>query len=230
MTRRYLIAGSGAAGLAAAETIRQQDASASVTIVTEDRYRYYSRPGLAYWLSGEVTGEQLFPFKPDYYQQIGLQVRAGRVARLQPAEHRAVLSSGESIVYDRLLIATGASANRLELPGSQAPGVVKLDNMDDAGEILKRARRGKTAVVVGGGITALELAEGLCARGMRVHYLLRGDRYWSAVLDEVESRIVEQRLKDDGITIHYNAQLVSLVVGRGGELAGVCIRAGERDV
>jgi NAD(P)H-nitrite reductase large subunit len=67
--------------------------------------------------------------------------------------------------------------------------------------------------VAGGGITALELVEGLRARGMRVHYLLRGDRYWSNVLDEQESRIVEHRLRQDGVALHYHAEIAE-VVGR----------------
>ena len=78
-------------------------------------------------------------------------------------------------------MAVGAQAVRLKVPGSEMDGVLKLDHMEDANHILKFARRGKTAVVVGGGITALELVEGLVARGVKVHYLLRGDRYWSNI-------------------------------------------------
>jgi NAD(P)H-nitrite reductase large subunit len=88
--------------------------------------------------------------------------------------------------------------------------VLKLDKLSDAHEILKFAKKGKTAVVVGGGITALELVEGLVARGMRVHYLLRGDRYWSNVLDPLESKIVEHRLKDEGVKLHYHAEMVEI--------------------
>jgi len=62
-------------------------------------------------------------------------------------------------------------------------------------------------VVVGGGITALEIVEGLIARGAKVHYLLRGNRYWSNVLDEDESHLVENRLKEEGVEIHTHAEL-----------------------
>ena len=66
-------------------------------------------------------------------------------------------------------------------------------------------------MVVGGGITALELTEGLLARGMKVHYLLRGDRYWSNVLDQHESKMVEARLQDEGVELHYHAELKEIV-------------------
>ena len=98
--------------------------------------------------------------------------------------------------------------------------------MEDAKHLLKHARRGRVAVVVGGGITALELAEGLLARGMKVHYLLRGDRYWSNVLDEQESRIVEQRLKEEGVTLHHHAEVIE-VTGRKGRVDGVRLLSGE---
>jgi NAD(P)H-nitrite reductase large subunit len=114
-----------------------------------------------------------------------------------------------------LLIAVGAQAVRLNVPGADLEGVLKLDNLEDARRILKLAHRGKTAVVVGGGITALELVEGLRSHGMKVHYLLRGERYWSNVLDEQESRVIEHRLQEDGVTIHHLAELTEVLDKRG---------------
>jgi NAD(P)H-nitrite reductase large subunit len=120
----------------------------------------------------------------------------------------------------------GAQAIPLEVPGADLEGVLKLDHMRDAKLILKQARRGKTAVVVGGGITALELAEGLLSRGMKVHYLLRGDRYWSNVLDEHESKIVEHRLREDGVTLHHHAEVIE-VTGSKGKVNGARLRNGQ---
>ena len=80
--------------------------------------------------------------------------------------------------------------------------------------------------MVGGGITALELAEGLCARRMKVHYFLRGDRYWSDVLDEAESHIVMERLRHDGVVLHTNTQ-VKQAIGKAGILNAVETQAGE---
>jgi NAD(P)H-nitrite reductase large subunit len=82
------------------------------------------------------------------------------------------------------------------------------------------------AVVVGGGITALELVEGLVSRGVKVRYLLRGDRYWSNVLDEQESLIVEHRLKEEGVILHHHAEIVE-VTGKNGRVAGVRLSNGQ---
>jgi NAD(P)H-nitrite reductase large subunit len=125
------------------------------------------------------------------------------------------------------LIAVGAQALPLEVPGADLDGVLKLDHMSDAKLILKHARRGKTAVVVGGGITALELVEGLRARGMKVHYLLRGDRYWSNVLDEQESGIVEHRLREEGVILHHHAEIIE-VTDRYGKVSGIRLLDGRQ--
>src|SRR6185503_15302098 len=101
----------------------------------------------------------------------------------------------------------GAQAVPAPFPGGDLAGVVKLDSLDDTRHILKHAKWRKTAVVIGGGITALELAEGLRARRMRVHYFLRGARYWSDVLDETESQIIQDRLQHEGVAIHTKTQV-----------------------
>jgi NAD(P)H-nitrite reductase large subunit len=80
--------------------------------------------------------------------------------------------------------------------------------------------------VIGGGITALELVEGLLARGMRVHYLLRGDRYWSNVLDAQESRLVESRLQEEGVILHRNAEVIE-VMGKNRRVKSVRLRDGQ---
>ncbi|HSA99640.1 MAG TPA: FAD-dependent oxidoreductase, partial [Anaerolineales bacterium] len=136
------------------------------------------------------------------------------------------LSDQATISYDRLLIAVGAQALPLEVPGAELEGVLKLDHMSDAKRILKQARRGRTVIAVGGGITALELVEGFLSRGMKVHYLLRGDRYWSNVLDEQESRIIERRLQEEGVTLHHHAEVIE-VVGRNGKASGVRLLNGQ---
>jgi NAD(P)H-nitrite reductase large subunit len=96
------------------------------------------------------------------------------------------------------------------LPGIDLDGVVKLDHLADARQMLRLTQRARSAVVVGGGITALEIVEGLRARGLRVHYFLRGERYWSNVLDEYESRIIEQRLQGEGVQLHYHTEMVEI--------------------
>lgn len=195
-------------------------------MIGDDPHGFYSRPGLAYYLTGELHDKALYPRTSDEYRQMNFRYVKGRVKGVLREARVLELENQTSIAYDRLLIATGAQALPLEMPGANLEGVFKLDHMEDAKRILKRARRGKTAVVVGGGITALELVEGLLARGMNVHYLLRGDRYWSGVLDEHESKIVEARLQVEGVTLHHHAELIE-VMGKKNRVIGARLLDGR---
>jgi NADPH-dependent 2,4-dienoyl-CoA reductase/sulfur reductase-like enzyme len=141
-------------------------------------------------------------------------------------EHALEIDGKSRLIYDKLLIAVGARALPLDAFGVNLEGIVKLDHLTDAKNILKLAKSGSTAVVVGGGITALELTEGLLARGMKVHYLLRGDRYWSNVLDEGESKMVEGRLQAEGVELHYHAHLKE-IIGKKNRVAGIRLESGQ---
>jgi NAD(P)H-nitrite reductase large subunit len=99
-------------------------------------------------------------------------------------------------------------------------GVVTLDSLEDTLNIVKLARHASSAVVIGGGITALELVEGFTALGVKTHYFLRGDRYWNVVLDKTESRMVEERLKEDGVVLHFNTRATE-IIGKKNKVEGV---------
>lgn len=104
--------------------------------------------------------------------------------------------------------------------------MVTLDSLTDAQHILALAKRARVAVVVGGGITALELVEGLRVHCRRVHYLLRGDRYWSNVLDEAESQLVLARLAAEGVQVHLRSEVAEITAYRS-RVTGVTTTAGE---
>ncbi len=218
--RRYGVIGMGAAGIAAAEAIRAADLEGLITLISDEKDGYYSRPGLAYYLTGEIPAHFLFPFNEMDFKEIGIQRIHGQVSFIDPDNHQIRLSNGQIIAYDRLLIAVGAQATRPALPGIGFEGVVTLDSLDDARKILKLARHTGIAAVIGGGITAIEIVEGLIANGIRPHYLLRGDHYWSSVLDETEALIVEHRLKEEGVILHPQTEL-SEIIGSHGKVKAI---------
>jgi NAD(P)H-nitrite reductase large subunit len=220
MARRHLLIGIGPGAVAAAEAIRDADEAAEIVIVGADPHGYYSRPGLAYYLAGEVPEKWLRPFTGAEFARLRLTIVNGRVAAIDPGGHRVTLDGGRELAYDRLLIATGSTAIPTKVPGSDLDGVVKLDDLDDARDMIRRSQGAKAAVVVGGGITALEIVEGLHAHGVHVDYFMRQDRYWRNVLSEAESQVVEQGLRDAGVRVHNYTELAG-IVGRDGRVAAV---------
>jgi NAD(P)H-nitrite reductase large subunit len=93
--------------------------------------------------------------------------------------------------------------------------------------MVSLAKRARASVVIGGGITALEIVEGLRHHCRRIHYLLRGDRYWSNVLDEDESRLVMSRLVREGVEVHYRTE-AALIQGTSGHVSAILTTDGDR--
>ena len=223
---KYVVIGTGVAGIAAIEAIRSVDKAGEITMIGDDPHGYYSRPGLAYYLTGEMHDKGLYPRTQDDYNKLKFRYVKGRVTRIFRDAHQIEADGKSRLTYDRLLLATGSHAMRWNIPGAELEGVVKLDHLEDARAILKFARRARTAAVVGGGITALELVEGLAAQKVKTHYFLRGDRYWNNVLDETESRIVENRLREEGVELHYRSEIVE-IIGKRGRVVGVRLQDGK---
>ena len=220
MARRHVLIGGGASAIAAAEAIRGADDDADVVLVMADPHGSYSRPGLAYYLSAELPRDRLFPFTRQDFARLRVTVVRDRATGIDGAGQQVMLGSGRVLAYDRLLIASGSHAVPAKVPGAELDGVVKVDDMGDAVDIVRQCRRAATAVVVGGGITALEIVEGLRARRVRVHYLMRQERYWRNVLSEPESRLIEHSLSREGVRIHHFTELAA-IAGRSGRVAAV---------
>jgi NAD(P)H-nitrite reductase large subunit len=222
----YVIVGTGVTGVAAIGALRSLERSAEITLVGDDPHGFYSRPGLAYYLNGEIPEKFLTIYNKEDWKLLDIRYVRGLATRLDPLNHRLEIGSAGVLTYDRLLLATGSTAVLLNIPGADLQGVVKLDDFEDSRRIIALARRARSAVVVGGGIIAVELVEGLLAQGLKVHYFLRGDRYWPNVLDEKESRLLEHRLAEEGVIIHFQTEAAE-VLGKRGKVVGIRTTKGE---
>ncbi len=224
---RYLIIGNGAAGATAAQTLREQDPRGEITIVSAEPHPMYSRPGLAYILIDEIPDKQVLARTPEWYQANRLRLVYGTAVRLDTAEHRVHLADGQALSYDRLLIATGARAVPLPYPGADLDGVVFLDTLDGTRDLLRRVKRAKRAVVLGGGITALEMTEGFAHHGLETHYFLRRNLLWASVFNAAESKLLEEKMREHGVQLHFNTEAAEIVGDKHRRVAGVKLASGE---
>lgn len=224
---KYVFVGTGIAALSAAEAVRRRDPHAELIMLGREPHPFYSRPGLAYLLTGSIPERQLHLRSADELSQLGLDRRVAEVTAIDVARREVHVAGAAPIGYDRLLLAVGAAAIPPDFPGGDLDGVVQLDQLDQTRDIIARADKARAAVVVGGGPTALELAEGLAARDVEVHYFLRGARYWSSVLDAEESRRVENAVSEQGIILHHQTKVARAVGDDRGTLDWVETEAGD---
>ncbi len=223
----YLIIGNGAAGVTAAETIRQQDPDGSITIVGAEPYPMYSRPGLAYVLTNDIPAEQIFARSREWYTHFRIHFIHGRAQRLDPTQQKLFLADGQALRYDRLLIATGSQAVAPPYPGINLDGAAYLDTLDSTKALMRQAKRGRRAVIIGGGITALEMTEGLAQRGVKTHYFLRGGRLWGRVFNDAEAELLDQKIRAHGVQLHYHTEINQVLGNRRGKVRGVRLADGR---
>ncbi len=225
----HLIIGSGFAALKAAETIRQLDAVAHITLVTEENDPPYWRPRLPDVIAKQVTEDKVQMKPRAYFAEKKIDLRLGaRVVKVLPLENRLLLSDGSSAGYDTLLLASGSLARRpgRDVPGSDLSGVVALRTLADARDIANKLDAAQQTAVVGGGLLGIELVRAFRERGNAVTYFRKDDRFWPQMLDATAARLVEAKLLERGIALCHQ-EVIREIKGQEGRVAGLVTTKGR---
>ena len=168
----FVIAGGGLAGAKAAETLREEGFSGRVVMVGSEAERPYERPPLSKdYLRGEAEAK---PYVHDeaFYAEHDIElVTSMTVERVDPAASEVVLAGGETLGFDRLLLATGARPRRIALPGAELDGVLTLRTIEDSEAIRARVESGGRLVTIGAGWIGCEVAASARQRGCDVTIL-----------------------------------------------------------
>jgi nitrite reductase (NADH) large subunit len=222
-----VIIGNGAAGYRAAKSLRRADSDAQISIITEERYPFYLRRQLGEFLAGNLSLPEIIFQSRNAYRRERLDLfLMTRVEQVDPAAHEVILSSGQRVRYDRLLVATGTRAVPLTIPGADLEGVVTFDTLSQAQEVRRLVKGVREAVILGEGIVGLTLAESLVALGVRVTQLVRGERFWPEMLDEHTGGLLENLLENAGVVLQPQAE-ARAIIGAAGRAVGVETSAGE---
>ena len=210
---RYVIVGGGVAGATAAQNLRRLDPAAAVSILADEPHPYYYRPRLWEFIAGTSDPAALYYRPAAWYagQQIDLRLNSP-VRRIQPRDHTVTLASGETIPFDRLLLAVGAESFLPDIPGTCLPGVFVLRTLQDAAAIRDRAAHSRRAVVVGGGLLGLETARALCRPGIDVTVVEIVPHLLPRQLDREGAALLQRHLEGLGISVLTGAR-TSAVAG-----------------
>jgi 3-phenylpropionate/trans-cinnamate dioxygenase ferredoxin reductase subunit len=225
---RYVIIGGGLAGGKAAEALRKADADGSIALVTDEPHRPYERPPLSKeYLLGQEGGHEVFLQDESFYADNAIEVHQGVAAtRIDRAAKQLDLADGRVIGYDKLLLATGASARQLPLPGHDLAGVYTLRTIDDADQIREAAKTARQALVVGGSFMGCEVAAALSQLGLQVTMVFPERHLLQVVGPEALNQHLEALYAQRGIRILNGTKPLSLA-GEGGRVRGVVLDDGQ---
>ena len=195
---RHLIVGNGPAGVIAAEALKRLDADSQVTLIGDEPEPPYSRMALPYLMSGNIqeSGTHL-RHGEGHYERQGIELLQARVAEVQ--DHKVVMENGDTLPWDRLLLATGSRAVRPPIPGLDLPGVESCWTLADVRNIMQRGS--KRTVLIGAGFIGSIILEALARRGDDITVIELGDRMVPRMMDEVAGNMLRRWCESKGIRV-----------------------------
>ena len=226
---RILIVGAGHAGGSAAALLHQYGHTGPITLIGDEPYWPYQRPPLSKaWLKGEAGEDELQLRPPSFYEEREIAVRRGASIVAIDREAKTVrLASGEQVPYDSLILATGARARLLPIPGATLGGVLALRTAADAEALKARLGPGRRLLVVGGGYIGLEAAASARALGAQVTVVEREPRLLARVAGEALSGFFHAYHVQRGVRFVLGASVAALE-GEDGQVRAALLDHGER--
>lgn len=217
-----VIIGNGIAGLTAAIEARRLAPDKEIAIITEQMHPTINTPALKQFAIGKLEREQLLAYPAGIERAERIHVVSAYVEEIHAGSKYLKMKDGIGFGYDKLLIATGSAPSGLSksLPGRNFDGVRTLHRLQDFLDLRRRLGEVSDAIVIGGGVHAIETVMGLLYWNIRVHWLIRGNTFMARTLDEPASAIVLERVQKSGGKVYTNTEIMG-IVGRVGAVAGV---------
>jgi NAD(P)H-nitrite reductase large subunit len=229
MSSSYVILGDGIAGSSAAETLREEDPDASITVVTDEGEALYNRILIKEYAKGKLPEAPISIHEENWYEErdIDLQLNT-HVVDVDPDAHELTTHDEETIEYDKLLVATGGTPNQLPVDNAGADGIHHFWTFEDARAINEHASEADTGVVVGAGLLGIDLAAVCGAQDVDAHYLMRGDCWWRYALSEEGAEIIHDGLREMGVTPVFQSGVDHFEVDDDGHVEAAVDPNGER--
>jgi 3-phenylpropionate/trans-cinnamate dioxygenase ferredoxin reductase subunit len=200
MTASHVIIGDGIAGSSAAETVREADPEADVTVITEEGEALYNRILIKEFAKGKLPEAPISIHDPSWYEERDIDlVLNTHVTEVDTQAKEVHAHTGETYEYDTLLVATGGTPTQLPVENSDAEGIHHFWTFEDARGIKEHAERAETGVVVGAGLLGIDLAAISAAQELDAHYLMRGKAWWRYALSEEGAEIIHDALRERNV-------------------------------
>ncbi len=220
-----VIIGNGISGVTAARHIRKLS-DKKITIISTETDHFFSRTALMYIYMGHMKYEHTKPYEDWFWKKNRIDLKRGYVEKIVHQKKELQFADGETMVYDKLILAVGSKSNKFGWPGQDLDGVQGLYSFQDLETLEKNAPNKKVcnrAVIVGGGLIGVELAEMLHTRGIPVTFLVREDSFWNGVLPNGESQMLNRHIKNHHIDLRLGVNLKEILADENGRARAVII-------
>lgn len=212
-----IIIGNGIAGITTARHIRKKSNKPILIISKESKY-FFSRTALMYVYMGHLKWEHTQPYESHFWKKNKLNLLQETVTNIDSENKKITLSNESILTYDSLVLATGSIPNKFGWPGENHKGVQGLYSKQDLENLESLSASIQEAVIVGGGLIGIELAEMLHSRGKKVTFLVREKSFWNNVLPKQESKIINEHILSHGIDLRLDTNLEEIIADENGRV------------
>jgi NAD(P)H-nitrite reductase large subunit len=217
---RIVIIGNGIAGITAARNIRKLS-DHEITVISKESKYFFSRTALMYVYMGHMQFNHTKPYEDWFWKKNKIDLVFDHVNNIDFENKECWLDGGNKIGYDKLILATGSKPNSIGINFSKIKGVQGLYSLQDLQQLEKNSEGVKQAVIIGGGLIGIEMAEMLHSRNIEVTFLLLEKSYWNNILPWEESQMVQQHITNHGMIVKPETQLFKLLEDENGRVRGV---------
>ncbi|MBV7269360.1 NAD(P)/FAD-dependent oxidoreductase [Winogradskyella luteola] len=220
-----VIIGNGISGVTLARHVRKLS-DKKITIVSAETDYFFSRTALMYIYMGHMKFEHTQPYEDWFWKKNRINLKKGYVETVETKSKTLHFADGDTLKYDKLVIATGSKPNKFGWPGQDLDGVMGMYHKQDLENLEKHAPNKevcKRAVIVGGGLIGIELAEMLNSRSIPVTFLVRESSFWNGVLPEGESAMINRHIRNHHIDLRLSTNLKEIKSDDNGKVKSVII-------
>lgn len=224
---KIVILGNGISGITAARHLRKGSEHEITVISSESKY-FFSRTALMYIYMGHMTFDNTQPYEKGFWEKNRIELLQEHVKSVDFEEKQLEFTSGRTpLAYDKLILAVGSSPNKFGWPGQDLKGVSGLYTLQDLGTMEQYSKNLERAVIVGGGLIGIEMAEMFHSRGIPVTFLVREKSFWDHVLPPAESEMVNLEIIDHHIDLRLEEELDHIIGDEEGKVKALCTKSGE---
>ncbi len=224
---RIAIIGNGISGVTAARFLRKLS-DHEITIISAETDYFFSRTALMYIYMGHMRFKDTQPYEPGFWEKNRIKLVKDFVEKVDTPNKQLLMATGDNISYDKLIIACGSTPNKFGWPGQDLKGVGGLYSFQDLENMEAHSENLQRAVIVGGGLIGIEMAEMFHSRHIPVTFLVREKSYWDAVLPKEESEMINRHILENGIDLRLTTELKEIIDDGNGKACAVITNTGER--
>lgn len=204
--RNIVIIGNGISGVTCARHIRKA-CNDKLTIISAESDHFFSRTALMYIFMGHMKYEHTKPYEDFFWEKNRIALVRNYVISIDADNKKIAFADGNEMFYDILIIATGSVTQKFDWPGQHLNGVQGLYNLQDLESMERRTSNVRSAVIVGGGLIGVEMAEMLHSKKIKVILLVKDRYYWAGTLPEQDGILINNHIERHGIEVRYETTL-----------------------